>query len=219
MKPTSLAEVRAVLQRMNGNAADAVALATNLPDLVSRLEPPSARLMSRPSFERATLWTYSAQFEDIEPGQEAPPEVIRVQRDLWVRGVDCQVLWGPPLAQADIGSYVELWSIMKTLFSNAPNARQLVELNWRVDARQGFISTGTSETLERASLIAGDGVFSAPLDWRLQKDQTIEVRCRSLIEDVFPAAGFPTLANAGGLVIRWVVVSFWGEGLDTPSVR
>lgn len=213
MKPTSLAEVKAVLQRMSGNAADAVALAANLPDMIGRLEPASARLMSRPHFERATLWTYSAQFENVPTTGEAPPDVIRVQHDLWVRGVECQVIFGPEVP--DPALYEAIFGILQSTIVNSSNLRHLVELNWRVDARQGFISTGTSETMESAALITGDGTYSAPLDWRLQKDQTIEVRCRSLLRYLVPAELLPDV-NA---LLRWVVVTFWGEALQNPSVR
>lgn len=215
MKPVSLEQVRAVLQHMNGNAAQAVALAANLPDLLGRLEPPSAQLMSRPQYERATLWTYTAQFEDVETTGEAPPEVIRVQHDLWVRGVNVQVIPGWSFAEGSINAYSAFFFAQRLATINGPNNSWAVELNWRVDARQGFISTGTSETLERASLIAGDGRFSAPLDWRLQKDQTIEVRCRSLLRDFFPAVLLPDDFAR----LRWVVVTFWGEALRQPSVR
>lgn len=216
MRPIELEDLRAVLQKMSGSAADAVALAKTVPDMLRRLPPPAAQLMSRPHFERATLWSYVADFEDVRPDGETTPQVIRIQKDCWIRGVQVQVYAGFPIEDPDLVNLVGLWATLQGLSdAYGNNNRALVELNWRIDSAQGFISTGTSETLERAALIAGDGQFSAALDWRLQTEQTIEVRCRSLIRDFFPVA----LLSDAEATLRWVVVTFWGEQLEQPSVR
>lgn len=211
-KPT-IEDVRAVLQRMASNAADAAALAATLPDMISNVPPVSAQLLSRPHFERASLWSYVASFENVEFGHEAPPEVIRFQQpDLWVRGVEVTVIPGLAAGATMDELAASLFQLQQASLAYGTNGRFLFECNWRLDDMQGFISTGISETLEVASLLAGDGSFSAALDWQLQKDQTIEVRVNSLVDRLFPI-------NPTALVLRWITVVFWVERLDQQSVR
>lgn len=218
MKPCSIDDVRAVLRRMSDSAADAAQLAQLLPDMIARVPPPAAQLMSCPHFERATLWDYACSFENVAVEFEAPPENVRVQRDLWVRAIEVQVIPGIGFAQtptlAQLEARLELFQ--RTAQAYGQNLRGLVELNWRVDGAQGFVSIGTSETMAIASLLTGDGAFTAPVDWTLQKDQVIEVRCRSRLADLFPALA-DDVVTPGRL--RWVVVGFWAEALEQPSVR
>lgn len=208
--PSTYAEARALAVRMAQNPADAVAFASKLAELIENLPPPKSELLSRYAFDRASLWTLAASFENVAVGPEAPPQEIRVEHDVWIRGVCAVAIPEIPAAYVNL-AYGALLS-RQCRFTT--NYRQLIELNWRIDARQGFISNGTGEILGPAVLDTGDGEFMAPLDWRLQKDQYIEVRCRSRFDE------FQTSDNGSPLnaSLRWVVVAFWGEELNMPSL-
>ena len=214
---SSLADVVLVLERMKSNPAEAVQLSQLLPELIGNLTPPAAQLLSRPHFECASLWSPTAQFEFVAPRGEAPTQNIRIQEDMWIRGVQCSVLPGLARGATTVANWLQLFSYLQGLANvTGENGRGLVELAWRIDARQGFISSGTNEIFSIASLITGDGTWSAPLDWQLQKDQVIEVRLRSRILDYLtPSQDLPEAA----LALRWVNVTFWAEGLRQPSVQ
>ncbi len=218
--PSSLNEAIALADRMAANPADAVSMADTLVSVIERLPPPSSALLSRPLFQRASLWSLGVSFENVLPNGEAPPEVILCQHDVWIRGVSICVIPQVTLPQsanlADLTARLRLFR--EACITQGTNNRGLVEANWRVDARQGFISEGQAEILAPGTLIAGDGFWSAPLDWRLQKDQTIEVRIRSRMNQLFPLSLGANFTDAQR-VLRWVTVVFWAEELRQPSVR
>ena len=80
------------------------------------------------------------------------------------------------------------------------------------------MSDGQAEILQDALSITGDGQFSAAIDWRLQKDQTIEVRMRSKLLEIF-AGQVQENGVFEDMQMRWVVITFWGEALRQPSVQ
>ena len=92
-------------------------------------------------------------------------------------------------------------------------------MNWRLDGRQGFISSGQSEILAPAVGLTGDGFWIAPMDWRLQKDQAIEVRVRSRMLDFLTANLDPAFVDDADRTLRWIVVTFWAEEMNQPSAR
>lgn len=206
--PPTLDDVKLCASRMAANAADAVTLVSTFSDLISRLQPAESILRSRPHFERGALWSYPALFEFVNPFQEPPMVVLKAQTDLWVRGVNATVIVGqiPPegMEIAPILFYV----LSKTYGSNS---RYLVECKWRLDSAQGFISRGTSETYAPAPLITGDGEFNAPLDWVIEKDQTIEVNVRSLVAPIFGSSSNIPKDELPSL--RAVYITFWGEDM------
>ena len=75
--PTSPALLMQLAQQMANNPADAVALGTQMTALIRDLPPDRMTLISRPNFERATLWTYGVSFENVEVASpsEAPPQI------------------------------------------------------------------------------------------------------------------------------------------------
>lgn len=213
----SIDDAIALAQRMAQSPADSVALAPQLVTTLQSLPPQAGGLLSRPKFERATLFTLGCSFENVPiTAGSIGPQVIRCQHDVWVRGVQVQAYPSfAPITGQSFPNVQQLADLFRQLrFSIGTNGRGLVSVNWRLDARQGFISRGsTSEILAPAALIAGDGCFDAPKDWILQKDQTIEVRIQSLLDQV----GINTaVAN---LLLRWVTVCFWAEEIDQPSVQ
>lgn len=208
----SLEDAIALAQRMASSPADSVALSQQLVDTLSQLPPQAGELLSRPQFERASLWTLGCSFENVPATGAVPPQIIRCQHDVWIRGVQVQAY--PDLSPFG-GDFSTLSLIVQTLralrFTIGTNGRGLVRVNWRLDARQGFISRGNAEILAPATLISGDGRFSAAKDWQLQKDQTIEVRLESALSQLNLSA------DIADLVLRWVTVCFWAEELDQPS--
>lgn len=218
--PSDINEAIALADRMASNPADAVSMADMLVSVIERLPPEAATLLSRPLFQRASLWSLGVSFENVLPNGEAPPQTILCQHDVWIRGVSICVI---PLIHLTGEPTLNDLIARLLLFRNAcatqgTNNRGLVEANWRVDASQGFISEGQAEITGPGTLIAGDGFWSAPLDWRLQKDQTIEVRLRSRMNQFFPLTLGANMTDAER-VLRWVTVVFWAEELRQPSVR
>lgn len=221
MTPSSLDEAIALADRIAANPAEGIKLADMLADTVDRLPPEAADILSRPFFERASLWTLATSFEGVLADGEAPPQTILCQHDVWIRGV---VAVSIPLiglvSDPSIADLIEQLQLFRDgCATQGANNRGLFETNWRVDARQGFISQGQSEILGPAALVAGDGFWAAPLDWRLQKDQTIEVRVTSRMREFFPQTLGSTFPDNTFRILRWVVVAFWAEELRQPSVR
>lgn len=220
VSPPSLANVRALAERMGSHPADAVAHAARLQELVRALPPERADLISRVGFERASLWTLPASFPNlaIPAGQliesEGPPQIIRCQHDVWIRGVVACAI--PTIQSGEIEELIGILAILGTTSINyGSNWRWTFETNWRVDARQGFIGTGSGEILAPAALITGDGFYVAPVDWRLQKDQYIEVRVRPTTARVVPVDP----DSQEDRPEPWIVVAFWAEEITQPSAR
>ena len=207
--PPNLDDVKLCASRMASNAADAVALVPQFSELVGALQPTDSLLRTRPHFERGALWTYPALFEFVD-ATDSPTIPLRAQTDLWVRGVVCTVIAG---FKVDAEQPLPV-SFLLSLIAGR-NARWTVELKWRLDGSQGFISRGSSEIYAPATLLTGDGEFVAPLDWVIQKDQTINVSCRSLLRQLLTDTSGKVLFDQP---LRAVYVAFWGEDL-TGRVR
>jgi hypothetical protein len=210
-QPTTLGELQSIAQQMANNPADAIALAAQLQTLARNLPPERSALMSRPEFARASLWNYAASFEMIPATQtlQQGPQVIRVTSDVWVRGLQAQAILQT--------SFQNGQGLAGVLTPRVPNHRWAFDLNWRIDGKQGFVSSGTAEIFWSAEALTGDGVFSVPLDWKLQTDQTIEVSIVPKLVTLM--AGFVTEEGAIWEFLRWVVLNFWVEDLGTPSIQ
>ena len=210
----SIAEALALSVRLGSNPGDAPTLAPMLADAIRMLPPRGSELLSRPAFQRATLWTMASVFERIPPGAEFGPINVMAQRDLWIRGVEIQAYLAPVV---DGDPTLPFQRLRRICGQAGTNLRGLIDCNWRIDGQQGFISSGQSEILGRGSLLGGDSAFSVDLDWQLQKTQTIEVRLRNRVRDFLPAAaeGVTDLDRT----IRYACVAFWGEELRNPSAQ
>ena len=210
-RPTTLEEMEGLARTMAGSPAQAVSMAASMADKARELPPPRSELLSRPLWARGSLWTEGVSFEFVpNDGSESPPQIIRLQHDMWIRGVEACALFQ---SFGDGEDMIEIQGGMRQ-FGN--QNRWAAEANWRVDARQGFVSSGQAEILAPLNSIAGDGSFSAALDWKLQKDQTIEVRARSRLGDVLGEIATDT---QNGFLIRWLVITFFGESLRMPGVQ
>jgi hypothetical protein len=55
------------------------------------------------------------------------------------------------------------------------------------------------------------------MDWRLEKNQIVEVRLQSRMREFLPT-GLVDVTDADR-ILRWVVVTFWGEELRQPSIQ
>lgn len=215
IRPSSLAELRATLQHAMSTPSQAAAMADLIPEMIRGLPPARADLASRPEFALGTDVVFQCIFEDVETssGQsEDSPQTIELPYDVWIRGAAAYATLqlpgqGDQLPDAD--ALAQLAGIAQRLsITYGSCGRFLFETNWRVDSRQGFIQRGAAgEVLVTANLITGTGKYPAALDWRLQYDQTIDVRVRNVLTDL-------TLpADAGGAErppIKLLVVAFYG---------
>lgn len=225
-RPSTLSEVRTLAEQMASSTVDAVQMPGQLLAMVNALGPFRAETLSRYRFDRASLWTLGVSFEHVLPDEEAPSKVIRFNRDVWIRGVQAQAyeqLEPASSGQPDIDDLLTTLELWKCIGSS----RNTFETAWRIDDRQGFITQGQSEILAPAATVAGDGFFPVPLDWKLEREQSIEVRLRSRMLSIFPSTGPNKVVFDGGTtalpaswrVLRWVVVTFWAEEIDNPSIR
>lgn len=212
--PPSIQDVIALAQRMAQNPSDSVTMAPQLVDALQALPAFAGELLSRPHFERASLWTLGCSFENVPASGSVTPQVIRMPHDVWIRAVQVQVF--PVLSPFDT-NFAALSLAVSTMralrFSTGDNGRGLARVNWRLDGRQGFVSSGQSEILAPAAIVSGDGCFPADKDWQLQKEQTIEVRLENLFADLQMGA------SADAMLLRWAVVTFWAEELDQPQIQ
>jgi hypothetical protein len=208
--PVSLQDVRSLTQKMLASPSDQVRLAAALRDLVQQLPPERSQLLSRVQFDRAGLWSLVANFFDVPDEDEPPPQIIRIPHDVWIRGVQVFAL---PALDADRWEADGLLLIAQQraeLIRYGTNWRGLVEVNWRLNNSQGFISSGMGELLAPAAQVSGDGQHSAALDWRLQRDDTISVRVRNRIRRIFPT----DCATALERTLPWICVAFWAEEVE-----
>ena len=205
----TLHDVRALIGQMLQSPSDQVRLAASLRDMVAQLGPGQARLQSRVDFDRAALYALCANFFDLTDAAEERSETIRIPHDMWIRGVHAFCL--PSLQE----STVEADGILLTaeqrrrLLDYGTNWRGLFEVSWRLNAKQGFITDGHGELMVPAASVTGDGERMADLDWQLEREDTIVVRCRNRIRRIFPT----DCVTALGRTLPWIVVAFWGERL------
>lgn len=217
-QPSNLQTVMGLLERIESSPADAIGLLPEAIDEIRRLPPAKGATLTRPVFDPGTLFTLGLAFQDVDLVAEAPPEVIRVQHDSWIRGVVSVAFQrlrnpeGEPIPLATLN--LTLQGLQALCASEGTANRYTFETNWRVDARQGFISTGAAgEILAPATLVTGDGFYVAPLDWRLQNDQTIEVRIRSILGEL--VGGVDNLN--GAIDVPLIVVAYWTEEMKQRS--
>lgn len=212
--PVRLQDVYSTLQQMLQSPADQVRMSSSLRDMVRNLPPEKGEIFSRQEFERAGTHSYVANFFDVAETGEAPTQVIRIPHDSWIRGVHAFALTALDETQVTAEGLLDAANqrllVQRT---TGTNFRGIIDLNWRLNGSQGFISSGRGELIWRATAMAGDGQYSAALDWRLQQEDTIEVRCRNRIRAIFPAGEDTSLAR----VIPWVCVIFWAQQLPQPK--
>jgi len=204
-KPPTLGQVRALIGQMLGSASDQVRLSPTLLDLVRQLPPSHGELASRYRFDRAALFSLIANFYDLAEDRPVSRN-IRLPWDAWVRGVQVFVL--PAMAFAEVPSPADFLlaaTQRAALLNYGSGWRGLVDVDWRITTRQGFIGDGSGDLLAPAASVSGDGEFSADLDWRLEREDTIIVRCRNRYDRV--------IRNECEFVrsLPWVCVAFWSE--------
>jgi len=210
-------ELRSLARQMADNPRDAVALASALADTARSLPPDRADVLSPIQFEPATLFTLGAVFENVPLDSEPPPYVIELTRDSWVRSVSAIAYLSAQETQGDLADLAGALQLIRAASASyGQNLRGLFETNWRIDSMQGFISRGAAgEVLAPAPIVTSDGFHWATMDWRLQTEQTIEVRIRSRRDRLQLPEGVTAPDT-----LRYVVVTFWVEELGSaPSVQ
>lgn len=204
-----LDEAIALAERVQAGNTRGIAAIERLKLLLETLPPQPAQVMTRPHWQRAALIHYAASFESVPNVGEPPSQNVEIQINGWLRSINAQVY-----VQFDQAAAT---SLIPLLFRWGSNNRWAAEANFRLNDRQGFQTTGHSEIFEPLERLTGDGSFPVPLDWNvLEKGDTIEVRLRSLLGDIFNAG---ELATVGIVGIRWAVISFGVEPLDHPSFK
>lgn len=218
ISPIRLQDVYSLVQRMIQSPADQVRLASQLRSMVQSLPPEQSELISRYKFDRAGLWSYCANFFDVTDGEEPPVQVIRIPHDSWIRSVHAYALTALDEDFKTAQGFRQAARARDIVNEGTgSNFRGLFEVNWRINTRQGFISSGTGEIRAPATLVAGDGQYPADLDWRLQQEDTIEVRVRNRIGQLYQSTTVPPPDAPISRTIPWIVVDFWAEELPQPQ--
>jgi len=204
---STLLDIRSMITQMLGSASDQVRLAPQLSRRVRELPPSDSDLCSRPRFDRAAGDTFVANFFEL-PEDDPQSELIRIPRNAWIRGVNVCVLPSIEFDQTPSpGEWWEQASLRALLNRYGTNWRGLVDLTWRIEDSFGFIQDGTARVRAPAACISGDGEFSADLDWRLERDQNINVTAVNRLERVLDPECATNIARA----LPWVAVCFWAE--------
>lgn len=212
---SSIAELRAVLSEAAQTPSQAAAMADLVPDLIRRLPPERAELATRDMFHLGTDTELLAVFQNVSPSTgtaNATPEVIEIPYDIWIRGCAgyaLNQLPGPELEGVDLNTIQGIAQGRgNALAQLGSGGRPFFEVNWRLDGKQGFVQRGASgEIFANATGVVGTGKHPAAMDWQLQKDQTIEVRIRNIVDQFLPPAQ-PGFALTDELFL--VVVVFYG---------
>lgn len=217
IKPVSLEMCASLAEQLAANPADAVHQLPLLRKWLRELPPAYAELVSRPEWNAASLWRNSIVIENLEPGEDRV-EVVRSQRDLWIRGCVAQAIpsINPELEDPDSADELTEALAQLRLGACAPSSqfRSFFDFNIRLDGSMGFFSRGKSGGVEiGAEGAAGSAIRMAKMDWRLETNQNIEIRVRNRSEQF----GFLSLNEDGeqrlGLALRAVYVTFWGVEL------
>lgn len=207
----SVEDVRAQLQRLADNPAEAVRSAADLAELVADLEPPALGVMARPHFERASAWSFPCIFEHVTDGKTpVSKRVIFSTGDVWIRGVTAVAY--PSIVLPTIGDLGNaLIAVEPFAEMLGPEWRGLFELEYQIDGQSGFITDGLGAEQGDGRLLTGDGHWMMPLDWVLQREQTLQVtpNARLAVQGLDVNAALDHL----GLIseLRYLVVTFWGE--------
>jgi hypothetical protein len=203
----SLVEIQSMLTQALADAGDQVRLVETLAKRVRELPPPNALLKSRPKFARAALQTYPANFFEMPENVELTKQ-IRIAHDCRIRGVQVAVL--PALEFDQTPDSATWWTAahMRALLNRyGQNWRAFVDVRWRIEDYQGFITDGYAAVVPPATMVSGDGVFSADLDWTLKRDQHIVVDCTNRISRIVD----PECETYFKRELPWVAVVFWAE--------
>lgn len=206
----SLIEIRSMLTQALADAGDQVRIVETLAKRARELPPPDAQLKSRPKFARAGLQSYYANFFEMPDGIELTKS-IRVAHDCWIRGVQLAVL--PALEFEETPDAATWWSAahMRALLNRyGQNWRSFVDVRWRIEDYQGFITDGYAAVVPPATMVSGDGIGSADLDWKLKQDQQIVVDCTNRIGRIID----PECATYFKRTLPWAAVVFWAERDD-----
>jgi len=199
--PESLSDLLARVQAAAASGANAVAHMAGIAKSLRELPPPDGALMTRNAWERATLFSWAGVIEDLAIDEERT-FTIEAPHDLWIRGVVAGCI--PNLAVLD-ESPEDLIEIFAPLRQSGTNYRALFDYQFRLDGRIGFQSRGTAAAFAPTPPTTGDGTYIQPMDWRIQRDQALQVTIRNRTAPLFAGVNPPI----PGLELRLVTLVFW----------
>lgn len=203
----SLEDVARFATDLAQNPASALHELRLLARMLEQLPPERAEKLSQPMWRHAAIATDAQVFRNVPQGQPIS-RTIRMQSDRWIRGLVAMCLTSP--SEAEIQSQIDSFFALGLLCQHTgANGRGLFDLTFRLDGDQGFVMRGASGATQTvASTITGDGTWSCPVDWHLQRDQNVEVTITNRTDRIG--------TGAVGVELPLVVVAFWDEP-DSPD--
>lgn len=133
------------------------------------------------------------------------PIPIRVPFDSWVYGVASWAVLG--------GSTSIDGPVLPAFAPTCAEGRDLVAVDWAIDGMEGFVTDGERRMVVPSSVICGTRNNPRMLSWTVQRNQTIQVRFRNLINAFLlpsenPEFVFPKISIAA--------VAFYAVNLEMP---
>jgi len=208
MQPPTLQDVLSLAETAASSGANAVHHMTQISQALRNLPPAAGEILTQPKWRAASLWSYAANVQNLAPNQEKTAQ-IRLPAPVWMRGVVTGVIPVLAFGTQTPSQVLEAWQLIR---QQASNYRSLIEVSWRLNGRQGWVSTGTGEAQAAANTISGDGTYLERLDWKLEREDTIDVRIRNVSNRL--VSSLPGEAGAGGgFTLAMVNVVFWAQKL------
>lgn len=133
------------------------------------------------------------------------PIPIRVPFDAWIFGVAAWAIVVPPAGEENP------WSGAFPFLSTALEGRQIFTTDWDTDGQNARSSDGIRRMMAPASSVCGTRRRPRALSWRLQRNQQINVRFRSMLNAIVTDVG-----EAGYIPITRAAVAFYAVNLERP---
>lgn len=207
-----LQRIVARLRELQRNPAMAVGSGPMLiPELLQQLPAQVSAEATRADYTRGISYSLPLVFEDVLPGEVTTSQSIRLTvGDFWVRGMTAQAYpdFRFETVEQQQGVSAAIGLGYKRFISE--NLRGAFDFNFDLDDRQGFVTDGDSEVFTSGAASVGIGARPTPVDWRLQRSQTIRGTLRNRIEASLPAEIATVVPR-----LKYVVICFHGLLLNT----
>lgn len=130
------------------------------------------------------------------------PEQIRIPFDCWIYGV---ASW----------SFLPIGSEQDSVFitPTCADGRDLFAIDWGLDAFESFVTDGERRMIAPASVVTGTRTRPRMLSWKVQRNQQINVRFRSLLNAHVPTLPTPVTVYPK---IAIAAVAFYAVNMEKP---